>query len=108
MFGKRELCSEQHVSPEATGPGAKRLSWAALVLSSPLVHLLHGNAEAFGDVFHRLAVGGNDTHALGNSFGCDGMIARHHDDLEHKGEGPVDTEELGSAPTPARMAEPGW
>lgn len=63
---------------------AKNLSSAGWVPSSPLVNLCHSNVEAFCNVFHRLTVGGNDTYTLGNSFGCDWMIASNHDDLEHK------------------------
>lgn len=54
------------------------------VLNSLLVNLLHRKVEAFGNVFHRLTVGGNDTDALGNGFGCDWMIACNHDNLEHR------------------------
>lgn len=65
---------------------------------SLFVNLLHRDVEAFGNVFHRLAVGRNDAHALGDRFGGDRMIPRNHDHLGHKrGERLGDGKDLGRA-----------
>ena len=43
-----------------------------------------GNVKTFGNVFHRLALFGNDADRSGNSFGSDGVVTSNHYDCKYQ------------------------
>lgn len=52
--------------------------------ASPLLNLLHGDAQSAGDVLHRLTALRYDAHVRGDRPCRDGMVSGNHDDLQIK------------------------
>lgn len=50
--------------------------------SVPGVDLTDRNVEAKSNIFNGLIALRDDTNSLGNSFGCDGMVTSHHNNLQ--------------------------